>query len=113
MTFTGIDGADKIASLMNKFRAETPAEFGGVKVAKVEDFSLQTETDTATGAVTPMTLPKANVVKYWLADGSWVAVRPSGTEPKIKFYVGTKGATAQAADEELAAIQATIATYVD
>ncbi|MHC8518418.1 phospho-sugar mutase [Weissella confusa] len=113
LTFAGIDGADKIASLMNKFRAETPAEFGGVKVAKVEDSSLQTETDTATGAVTPMTLPKANVVKYWLADGSWVAVRPSGTEPKIKFYVGTKGATAQAADEELAAIQATIATYVD
>ncbi|MCS9990455.1 phospho-sugar mutase [Weissella confusa] len=113
LTFAGIDGADTIASLMNKFRAETPAEFGGVKVAKVEDFSLQTETDTATGAVTPMTLPKANVVKYWLTDGSWVAVRPSGTEPKIKFYVGTKGATAQAADEELAAIQATIATYVD
>lgn len=113
LTFAGIDGADKIASLMNKFRAETPAEFGGVKVAKVEDFSLQTETDTATGAVTPMTLPKANVVKYWLTDGSWAAVRPSGTEPKIKFYVGTKGATAQAADEELAAIQATIATYVD
>lgn len=113
LTFAGIDGADKIASLMNKFRAETPVEFGGVKVAKVEDFSLQTETDTATGAVTPMTLPKANVVKYWLTDGSWVAVRPSGTEPKIKFYVGTKGATAQAADEELAAIQATIATYVD
>ena len=113
LTFAGIDGADKIASLMNKFRAETPAEFGGVTVAKVADFSLQTETDTATGAVTPMTLPKANVVKYWLTDGSWVAVRPSGTEPKIKFYVGTKGATAQAADEELAAIQATIATYVD
>ncbi|HCU08932.1 phospho-sugar mutase [Weissella cibaria] len=113
LTFAGVDGAEKIAALMNKFRAETPAEFGGVQVAKVEDFSLQTETDTTTGAVTPMTLPKANVVKYWLADGSWVAVRPSGTEPKIKFYVGTKGATAQAADDELAAIQATIATYVD
>ena len=113
LTFAGVDGAEKITALMNKFRAETPAEFGGVQVAKVEDFSLQTETDTTTGAVTPMTLPKANVVKYWLADGSWVAVRPSGTEPKIKFYVGTKGATAQAADDELAAIQATIATYVD
>ena len=113
LTFAGVDGAEKIAALMNKFRAETPAEFGGVQVAKVEDFSVQTETDTTTGAVTPMTLPKANVVKYWLADGSWVAVRPSGTEPKIKFYVGTKGATAQAAADELAAIQATIATYVD
>lgn len=113
LTFAGVDGAEKITALMNKFRAETPAEFGGVQVAKVEDFSLQTETDTTTGAVTPMTLPKANVVKYWLADASWVAVRPSGTEPKIKFYVGTKGATAQAAADELAAIQATIATYVD
>ena len=113
LTFAGVDGAEKIAALMNKFRAETPAEFGGVQVAKVEDFSLQTETDTTTGAVTPMTLPKANVVKYWLANGSWVAVRPSGTEPKIKFYVGTKGATPQAAADELAAIQATIATYVD
>ncbi|WP_063084182.1 phospho-sugar mutase [Weissella cibaria] len=113
LTFAGVDGAEKIVALMNKFRAETPAEFGGVQVAKVEDFSLQTETDTTTGAVTPMTLPKANVVKYWLSDGSWVAVRPSGTEPKIKFYVGTKGATAQAAADELAAIQATIATYVD
>ncbi|WP_134644742.1 phospho-sugar mutase [Weissella cibaria] len=113
LTFAGVDGAEKIEDLMNKFRAETPAEFGGVQVAKVEDFSLQTETETTTGAVTPMTLPKANVVKYWLADGSWVAVRPSGTEPKIKFYVGTKGVTAQAAADELAAIQATIATYVD
>jgi len=113
LTFAGVDGAEKIAALMNKFRAETPAEFGGVQVAKVEDFSLQTETDTTTGAVTPITLPKANVVKYWLTDGSWVAVRPSGTEPKIKFYVGTKGATPQAAADELAAIQATIATYVD
>ena len=98
MTFAGIDGADKIASLMNKFRAETPAEFGGVKVAKVEDFSLQTETDTTTGAVTPMTLPKANVVKYWLADGSWVAVRPSGTEPKIKFYLEIKGTMKSASE---------------
>lgn len=113
LTFAGVDGAEKIEDLMNKFRAETPAEFGGVQVAKVEDFSLQTETETTTGAVTPMTLPKANVVKYWLADGSWVAVRPSGTEPKIKFYVGTKGVTAQAAADELVAIQATIATYVD
>lgn len=113
LTFAGVDGAEKIEDLMNKFRAETPTEFGGVQVAKVEDFSLQTETDTTTRAVTPMTLPKANVVKYWLADGSWVAVRPSGTEPKIKFYVGTKGVTAQAAVDELAAIQATTATYVD
>ena len=60
-----------------------------------------------------MTLPKANVLKYWLADGSWVAVRPSGTEPKIKLYVGTKGATQQEADDKLTAIQQSITDYVD
>ncbi|QEA34483.1 phospho-sugar mutase [Weissella soli] len=112
LTFAGVDGADKIAALMAKFRAKTPADFGGVSVVKVEDFATQIEIDVATHAESALTLPKANVIKYWLADGSWVAVRPSGTEPKIKFYVGTKGATAQAADEELAAIKATIDTLI-
>lgn len=112
LTFAGVDGADKIAALMTKFRAKTPADFGGVSVVKVEDFATQIEIDVATHAESALTLPKANVIKYWLADGSWVAVRPSGTEPKIKFYVGTKGATAQAADEELAAIKATIDTLI-
>lgn len=108
LTFAGVDGADKIAALMAKFRAKTPADFGGVSVVKVEDFATQIEVDVATGVETALTLPKANVIKYWLADGSWVAVRPSGTEPKIKFYVGTKGTTAQAAEKELAAIKTTI-----
>jgi phosphoglucomutase len=111
-TFAGIDGAEKIAALMRKFKAEAPTEFGGVAVARVEDFNEQTETDLATGAVTPLTLPKANVLKYWLADGSWVAVRPSGTEPKIKFYIGTKGATEADANAELAAIEASINSYL-
>ncbi len=112
LTFAGVDGAEKIATLMTKFRAKTPADFGGVSVVKVEDFATQIGIDVATHAESALTLPKANVIKYWLADGSWVAVRPSGTEPKIKFYVGTKGATAQAADEELAAIKATIDTLI-
>jgi phosphoglucomutase len=112
MTFAGVNGAQQIADLMAKFKAEAPTEFGGVAVARVEDFDAQTETDLASGAVTPLTLPKANVLKYWLADGSWVAVRPSGTEPKIKFYIGTKGATATAADEELAAIERSINSYL-
>jgi len=113
LTFAGVDGADKIAALMSKFRAETPASFGDIAVVKVADFAAQTQTDVTTDTTTALTLPKANVVKYWLADGSWVAVRPSGTEPKIKFYVGTKGETEQVAQAKLAAIQATIDTYID
>ncbi|WEA53549.1 phospho-sugar mutase [Weissella paramesenteroides] len=113
LTFRGIDGAEKIAALMAKFRAEQPTSFGNIAVTKYADFTLQTETDVQTGVESTMSLPKANVLKYWLADGSWVAVRPSGTEPKIKLYVGTNGTTQQIADDKLAAIQQSIADYVD
>ncbi|MFL2019493.1 phospho-sugar mutase [Weissella hellenica] len=112
LTFKGIDGADKIADLMAKFRSEQPVTLGDIVVNEVADFALQVKTDTQTGVETTLTLPKANVLKYWLADGSWVAVRPSGTEPKIKLYVGTKGDTQVIADEKLAAIQASLAEYV-
>ncbi|WP_404975164.1 phospho-sugar mutase [Weissella paramesenteroides] len=113
LTFKGIDGAEKIAALMAKFRTEQPTSFGNIAVTKYADFTLQTETDVQTGVESTMSLPKANVLKYWLADGSWVAVRPSGTEPKIKLYVGTNGTTQQIADDKLAAIQQSIADYVD
>ncbi|GAK30567.1 phosphoglucomutase [Weissella oryzae SG25] len=112
LTFAGIDGADKIAELMAKFRTNMPTEFGGVAVVKLEDFASQLEIDLTNQAEQPLILPKANVLKYWLSDGSWVAVRPSGTEPKIKFYIGTKGESALAADEELAAIEASINAYL-
>lgn len=112
LTFKGIDGADKIADLMAKFRSEQPVALGDITVTEVADFALQVQTDTQTGVETTLTLPKANVLKYWLADGSWVAVRPSGTEPKIKLYVGTKGETQEIADQKLAAIQASLAEYV-
>ncbi|WP_165206873.1 phospho-sugar mutase [Weissella sagaensis] len=112
LTFKGIDGADKIADLMAKFRSEQPVTLGDITVIKVADFTQQVQTDTQTGIETTLTLPKANVLKYWLADGSWVAVRPSGTEPKIKLYIGTKGDTQTIADEKLAAIQASLAEYV-
>jgi len=112
LTFKGIDGADKIADLMAKFRSEQPVTLGDITVIKVADFTQQVQTDTQTGIETTLTLPKSNVLKYWLADGSWVAVRPSGTEPKIKLYIGTKGDTQTIADEKLAAIQASLAEYV-
>lgn len=108
MTFSGIDGADKMVQIMANFRNETPKEFGGIAVTQTEDFSVQTVMDMQTGNVSELDLPKANVLKYWLEDGSWVAIRPSGTEPKMKFYVGIKGDTQAEAETELTAIQATI-----
>ena len=78
---------------MADFRANAPAAFAGVAVAAVEDFASG-EKKYADGHVEMMTLPKANVLKYLLADGSWIAVRPSGTEPKIKFYIGAQDNTA-------------------
>lgn len=112
LTFDGIDGADKISALMTKFRSEHPTHFGGLDVVKMADYSAQTLTDSATGETSTLTLPKANVLKYWLNDGSWVAVRPSGTEPKIKFYIGVQGESAEAAHTKLAAVEATIEEYL-
>ncbi|MFL1695356.1 phospho-sugar mutase [Weissella kandleri] len=113
LTFDGIDGKERIEKLIANFRENMPVAFGGLTVESLEDFAQSTELNLLTHQITPMTLPKAEVLKYWLSDGSWVAVRPSGTEPKIKFYVGTKGATAVQAREKLAAIQATIQEYID
>ncbi|KRN75035.1 hypothetical protein IV73_GL000793 [Weissella kandleri] len=113
LTFDGVDGKDRIEKIIANFRENMPVAFGGIKVESLQDFARSTELNLLTQKMTSMTLPKAEVLKYWLSDGSWVAVRPSGTEPKIKFYVGTKGATAEQAAEKLAAIQATIQEYID
>jgi phosphoglucomutase len=91
LTFDGIDGPEKISHLMTKFREAAPTEFAGVKVTATADFQASKK-KTAAGEVSTIDLPKSNVLKYYLADGSWIAVRPSGTEPKIKFYIGTQAA---------------------
>ncbi|MFT9451018.1 phospho-sugar mutase [Liquorilactobacillus ghanensis] len=91
LTFDGIDGPEKISHLMTKFREADPTEFAGVKVTATADFQASKK-KTAAGEVSTIDLPKSNVLKYYLADGSWIAVRPSGTEPKIKFYIGTQAA---------------------
>ncbi|MGM0124985.1 phosphoglucomutase/phosphomannomutase [Enterococcus sp. AZ194] len=107
VTMSGIEGSAKIAALMTKFREEAPKEFAGAKVVQTEDFQLLTKTD-ATGATKALTTPPSNVLKYVLEDESWIAVRPSGTEPKIKFYIGVKGSTQAQADEKIAAYEASI-----
>lgn len=93
-TLPGTDGQQRIADIMADLRAQLPAEIGGLAVAEVKDYA-----DGIDG------LPKANVLKYFFADGGWMAVRPSGTEPKIKFYYSVKGETMKAAEEKVAALQ--------
>lgn len=90
LTFDGIEGAQEIKDLMAKFRQELPTDFAGYKVIAAEDYQASSRQD-AEGNVTTINLPKSNVLKYFLEDGTWIAVRPSGTEPKIKFYIGTQG----------------------
>ena len=102
--FEGVDGQKQMANLMTKFREEQPADFAGVKITKVEDF-LGQEAKSADGTVEKLTMPSSNVLKYILADGTWIAIRPSGTEPKVKFYVGTKADTEAKAQEKLDAFE--------
>ena len=90
LTFDGIEGAQEIKDLMAKFRQELPTDFAGYKVIAAEDYQASSRQD-AEGNVTTINLPKSNVLKYFLEDGTWIAVRPSGTAPKIKFYIGTQG----------------------
>ncbi|MEY8736570.1 phospho-sugar mutase [Lactobacillus sp. AN1001] len=90
LTFDGIEGAQEIKDLMAKFRQELPTDFAGYKVIAAEDYQASSRQDAA-GNVTTINLPKSNVLKYFLEDGTWIAVRPSGTEPKIKFYIGMQG----------------------
>ena len=89
LTFDGVEGAKEIEDLMTKFREESPKEFAGYKVVALEDFEKSTKTN-ADGTAEEIKIPKSNVLKYLLEDGTWIAVRPSGTEPKIKFYIGTQ-----------------------
>ncbi|KRL84989.1 phosphoglucomutase [Ligilactobacillus equi DSM 15833 = JCM 10991] len=111
-TFDGISGADQIKALMTKFRNEAPDSFGGQKVAVLEDFELSTKT-FADGHSEEMTLPKSNVLKYILEDGSWIAVRPSGTEPKIKFYIGTQADSQEASLAKRDNFEADINAFVN
>lgn len=111
-TFAGVDGAEQINAIMTKFREQAPSEFAGVKVEQIDDFSKQTSFNVAKQVTTPLTLPKANVIKYHLADGTWIAVRPSGTEPKIKFYIGTVAKTEDTALQQLTEYHQAISSFI-
>ena len=104
ITLKGIEGLAKIQEIMNTLRENAPAEIGGYKVTEVRDYKKDTITDTATGAVKPTGLPASNVLYYELEDDAWVCVRPSGTEPKVKFYLGVKGTSLEDADAKSKAL---------
>lgn len=98
ITLKGIEGLEKIQTILETLRADAPKEIGGYKVLKVRDYKKDTITDLADGKVTPTGLPASNVLYYELEDDAWVCVRPSGTEPKVKFYYGIKGTSLEDAD---------------
>ena len=111
VTLSGVDGADQIKAIMAKFRNNAPKEWNGTAISVVEDFKAQTST-VADGTVTALTTPPSDVLKYTLADGSWIAVRPSGTEPKIKFYIAVVGDSNEESQTKIANIEAEINAFV-
>ena len=111
VTLSGVDGAEQIKAIMAKFRDNGPKEFNATTITVVEDFKAQTST-TADSTVTALTTPPSDVLKYTLADGSWIAVRPSGTEPKIKFYIAVVGESNEDSQAKIANIEAEINAFV-
>jgi len=101
VTLKGIEGMEKIKEIMTSFRQNPPKIAGNYTVLKVRDYEADTITDTATGVVTPTGLPKSDVLYFDLNDDAWCAVRPSGTEPKIKFYFGVKGENLADSEDKL------------
>lgn len=113
ITLKGIEGLAKIQEIMNTLRDQAPQEIGAYKVTAIRDYKKDTVTDLATGRVTPTGLPASNVLYYEMTDGAWVCVRPSGTEPKVKFYLGVKGTSLADADQKSADLSKAVHAMID
>ena len=113
VTMKGIEGLQKIQEIMTTLRQNPPADFAGHKVTAVRDYKLDEITDLATGEKKSTGLPNSNVLYYELTDDAWVCVRPSGTEPKVKFYYGVKGTSLADADEKSDAMGKAVLAMVD
>lgn len=111
LTLEGIDGSAQIKSVMDKFRSNQPTQFNQLKVVLTEDFLHNTAT-SSDGKTTTLTTPPSNVLKYHLEDGSWIALRPSGTEPKIKFYLAAVGETNDISTDKLKAFAEDINAFI-
>lgn len=101
VTFEGIEGIEMIKSITEDYRKNPPKKAGGYDILRCRDYQTDTITDFRTGEVTPTYLPKSDVLYYEMNDDAWCAVRPSGTEPKIKFYFGVKGSSSEDATHRL------------
>ena len=113
ITLKGIEGLAKIQEIMDTLRQNAPSEIGGYKVTAVRDYKNDTITDTASGQVKPTGLPSSNVLYYEMTDGAWVCVRPSGTEPKVKFYLGVKGTSLDDAAAKSEALSKAVLAMID
>lgn len=100
LEFAGVTGPKKMQALMRAFREQAPSDFGGEAIVRTEDYLAGTA-QAADGTTSTLTLPKADVLKYYLADDTWIAIRPSGTEPKVKFYIGAVAADQATATTKL------------
>lgn len=104
VTMKGIEGLDKIQSIMTTLRENPPAEVGGYKITAIRDYKNDTIKNLATGEVTPTGLPASNVLYFEMENNTWICVRPSGTEPKIKLYYGVVGTSLEDADAKSKAL---------
>lgn len=113
ITLKGIEGLNKIQEILNTLRENTPEEFGGYKVLNARDYQAGTIKDLETGEVSSTGLPSSNVLYYDLEDDAWLCVRPSGTEPKVKFYYGVKGSSLEDADAKSKALGKNVLAMID
>ena len=113
ITLKGIEGLAKIQEILETLRKNPPAEIAGYKVLKARDYKADTIQDMHTGEVSSTGLPTSNVLYYDLSDDAWLCVRPSGTEPKVKFYYGIKGTSLSDADEKSAAMGREVLAMID
>ncbi|MBC1521802.1 phospho-sugar mutase [Listeria aquatica] len=112
LTLSGKDGSEQIKALMSRFREQLPTSMGSEKISRTEDY-LRSETTYATGETAAIALPRADVLKFYLEDGSWFCLRPSGTEPKIKFYFSIKGKTAEESLDKLTRVRDALLEQVE
>lgn len=113
LTLKGKEGAEQIEELLAEFRKNPPIKMGNLQVVQMEDYLRSEKQVVGAGSVETINLPKSNVLKYFLEDGSWFCLRPSGTEPKVKFYFGVKGVSLEDSEEKLTNISADLMNQID
>lgn len=113
ITMEGIEGSENIKALMAKVREESLTEFADIGVKSIEDFKTGKRTNSQSGETEDIDMPSADVLKYKLNDGSWIAIRPSGTEPKIKFYIGAKAGSLMDVQQKVSDFEQAINNIVE